>query len=744
MKTNEIDDKALLEAAQLTAYALGELEGAEKEATAARVAQDPAARAFVEATRATAAELQKDLKSELTNHAAVAARTEAPRAAAPASAGPSRRRYWLLGLGTAAAALLLVGLIVGPVREQARLAAPDAQASASGHNAKTELKAALAIEYPRPAMIGTPTSPPPGARLDPALARQNAPVATVTTTSPIADSSLGYNQYGPATTLPEPLLPPDADNGTNAFAHIVDNAFLRPTDHPLSTFSIDVDTGSYSLIRSFLTQQGQLPPPDAVRIEEMLNYFDYTYEPPTDERPFATRVEIAPCPWAPEHRLAKIGLKGREVHRDQRPLSNLVFLLDVSGSMSASNKLPLVQQGLSLLVQQLTEGDYVSIVVYAGAAGAVLPPTSGDQKQVILNSLNRLSAGGSTNGGQGIRLAYTLARQHFVQGGCNRVILCTDGDFNVGTTGQGDLVRLIEKEAKSGVFLSIFGFGMGNYKDATLEQLADKGNGNYGYIDTLSEAQKIFVDQMSGTLVTIAKDVKIQVEFNPAIVGAYRLIGYENRMLRKEDFNDDTKDAGEIGAGHTVTALYEIVPAGQAIPAAPGVDPLKYQAPTQEAPAASSGEMMTVKLRYKEPDGETSQLLEFPITDEGRTLGKSTPDFRFAAAVAAFGMILRDSPYKGVSTPDFVAELAGEGLGDDAHGYRAEFVTLVQRAATLLAQRDARGQVHVIQPGDTLGAIALRYLGSSDPRTVKRLTDENPGLDPLKLQVGHKLRIPTR
>ncbi|MEE8461681.1 MAG: von Willebrand factor type A domain-containing protein [Acidobacteriota bacterium] len=478
-----------------------------------------------------------------------------------------------------------------------------------------------------------------------------------------------------------PLDIPAPEFNTEAYDRIEDNQFLQATQNPLSTFSIDVDTASYAVVRRFL-QGGTLPPKDAVRIEEMLNYFSYNYPVPSEEGPFSASVEVAQAPWALEHRLVRIGLKGQELGMEQRPSSNLVFLLDVSGSMQPANKLPLLKNAMRLLVDRLGEKDRVAIVVYAGASGLVLPSTSSDQKGKILAALENLRAGGSTNGGSGIRLAYQTAVSNFITGGVNRVILATDGDFNVGTTNQGDLTRLIEDNAKSGVFLTVLGFGMGNYKDSTLEKLADMGNGNYAYIDTINEARKVLVDEINATLVTIAKDVKIQIEFNPLQVSAYRLIGYENRLLRKEDFNDDTKDAGEIGAGHTVTALYEIVPAGKGLQI-PGVDPLKYQTPMGTTDVAQSGELLTLKLRYKQPDGETSRLLEFPVRDGGKAYSQASQDFKFAAAVASFGMILRQSPYQGNGTLAAVLELAQEGKGSDPHGYRGEFLELVKQAIEL-------------------------------------------------------------
>ncbi|MCB1694451.1 MAG: von Willebrand factor type A domain-containing protein, partial [Pseudomonadales bacterium] len=408
----------------------------------------------------------------------------------------------------------------------------------------------------------------------------------------------------------------------------------------------------------------------------------YDYAPPHDAHPFAAHMEIAPCPWNASNRLVRIGLKGKELDAGSRPPLNLVFLLDVSGSMNAPNKLPLVKRAMNVLVNQLDQRDRVSIVVYAGAAGIVLPPTSGNDPQAILDAIERLQAGGSTAGGAGIELAYKTAQENFDAEAVNRVILCTDGDFNVGMTQPGDLVRLIEEKAKTGIFLNVLGFGMGNYKDSTLEDLSNKGNGMYAYIDDFSEARKVLVDQMTGTLVTIAKDVKIQVEFNPAMVAGYRLIGYENRMLKKEDFNNDKVDAGEIGAGHTVTAFYELVPAGQGMDDVPPVDALKYQSET--APSAAAGEWLTLKLRYKLPDGDTSTKVEYPLV-EGALVGEVVPstDFRFAASVAAFGQLLRESPFVTGYTYDDVIDLAQGSLGSDRNGYRAEFLKLVRNAKAI-------------------------------------------------------------
>jgi Ca-activated chloride channel family protein len=419
-----------------------------------------------------------------------------------------------------------------------------------------------------------------------------------------------------------------------------------------------------------------------VRIEELINYFDYDYAPPEGEEPFSTHVTVASCPWNPQHRLARIGIQGRVIDEDALPPSNLVFLLDVSGSMAAGNKLPLVKQAIELLVRELDERDRVAIVVYAGASGLALPSTSGADTTTILRALDRLEAGGGTAGAAGIQLAYQTAVANFIEGGANRVILATDGDFNVGVSDQGELIELIEDRARSGVHLSVLGFGMGNLQDGTLEQIADHGNGHYAYIDDLDEARKVLVTERGGTLVTIAKDVKIQVELNPMEVHAYRLIGYENRALEARDFDDDRKDAGEIGAGHSVTALYEIVPAGADL-AVPGAPVLKYQRPTGTTDAAASGELMTVKLRYKQPDEQRSRLITVPVRDGGAAWGTVDHDFRFAAAVACFGMLLRDDPYRGEASWSLITELVARTVASKPQPLRAEFLELAARAQQL-------------------------------------------------------------
>ncbi|MFN6461724.1 MAG: von Willebrand factor type A domain-containing protein [Nostoc sp. DedVER02] len=475
---------------------------------------------------------------------------------------------------------------------------------------------------------------------------------------------------------------------TENYNRIEDNPFHRVGNDPLSTFSIDVDTASYSNVRRFITQ-GELPPKDAVRIEELINYFTYNYPQPKGQRPFSVTTEVAAAPWNPQHKLVQVGLQGKRLESETLPPSNLVFLIDVSGSMNDPNKLPLVQQSLKLLVNKLRPEDRVSLVVYAGNAGVVLPATPGSQKSTILAAIDRLEAGGSTAGGQGIELAYKIAKQNFLKSGNNRVILATDGDFNVGVSSDGELTRLIEQKREQGIFLTVLGFGTGNYKDGKMEQLADKGNGNYAYIDTLLEAKKVLVNDLRGTLFTIAKDVKIQVEFNPAKVQAYRLIGYENRLLQNQDFNDDKKDAGDIGAGHSVTALYEIIPTGtKSDVKLPEVDPLRYQRSGETAPDAAGNELMQVKLRYKLPQDSISQLISQTIQDDDlRSDQIPSTNLRFAAAVATFGMVLRDSEYKGNANYDLVMKLATQAKGEDQEGYRDEFIRLVEQSRGLITRK---------------------------------------------------------
>lgn len=509
-------------------------------------------------------------------------------------------------------------------------------------------------------------------------AQPSAPATDVAANANAADAkSAAYRGRG---ILAEPRDEERSAAG-ESYAKIDENPFLEAARAPLSTFSIDVDTASYSNTRRFLND-GQLPPRDAVRIEELVNYFTYDYPQPDGQTPFSVTTEVAECPWNTQHKLVHIGLQGKKVAQENLPPANLVFLIDVSGSMDEPDKLPLVKSSLRTLASQLTARDRVAVVVYAGASGLVLPSTPGDQRGEIVSAVERLQAGGSTNGGSGIRLAYRVAEENFIKGGTNRVVLATDGDFNVGLTSDAELVKLIEEKRSGGVFLSVLGFGTGNLNDSMMEKLADKGNGNYAYIDTESEARKALGEQVAGTLATIAKDVKIQVEFNPRLVAGYRLIGYENRLLADKDFNDDTKDAGEIGAGHTVTALYEVVPAGQKLEN-PGVDELKYSRPAEVAQGASTNELLTVKLRYKEPEGDVSRPLNVGVPDRQASYSNASDNFKFSAAVAEFGLLLRGSRYKAQSSYVNAAELARASAGSDLSGRRAEFVNLVESARSL-------------------------------------------------------------
>ena len=700
-----------LEDPKLTAYALGELtDETERASVEALVSQSDDARRLVEEIRSTASLLRKELAAEPSIELTGIHRERIDRSL------EKRARMGRFLSWTAAAAVVLFSVSIVwwwklshmPEVAEPEVAEPEARVSSyptpPPPAAPAFVAPALTPGQKKGAVSGETEGGVPGgvaggmgggvvggapAAIESATMQELRSLGYIGYTAgapsvpspPEAYARYGYEGRNTDSLDVQRVRPPFHTEG---YDRIDDNPFLGVGQNPLSTFSIDVDTASYANVRRFVSQS-MLPPKDAVRIEEMVNYFDYDYPAPPEGQPFSVNVEIADAPWKPEHRLMRIGLKGTPLSLDDRPRLNLVFLLDVSGSMEPPDKLPLLKKAMRLLVDELRENDQVAIVVYAGASGMVLPRTSGDQKGVILDALDRLQAGGSTNGGAGIQLAYDHAVAHFIPGGTNRVVLATDGDFNVGVTSQGELTRLIEERAASGVFLSVLGFGMGNYKDSTLEKLADRGNGNYAYIDSLSEARKVLVREMGSTLVTIAKDVNIQIEFNPAEVESYRLIGYENRVLRAEDFNDDEKDAGEIGAGHTVTALYEIVPAG--VPTdTPSVDPLKYQQSLAATQTASTGEILTVKLRYKEPDGETSKLLERPVRDEEKTYASATQDFKFAAAVASFGMILRDSPHKGNATFDGVLELAREGVGADRHGYRAEFLELARRAKSLREQ----------------------------------------------------------
>ncbi len=471
----------------------------------------------------------------------------------------------------------------------------------------------------------------------------------------------------------------DDNFNTEGYSAISENGYKQAVKSPLSTFSIDVDAASYSNVRRFL-KEGTKPPIDAVRIEEMINYFNYDYSQPNDEHPFSITNEVAECPWNSENLLLHIGLQGKKIETKNLPASNLVFLLDVSGSMDSPNKLPLLKKAFKLLVGQLREDDKVAIVVYAGNSGLVLPSTSGSKKEDILNALNRLNAGGSTAGASGLKQAYKVASENFIDGGNNRIILATDGDFNIGESSNAEMERLIEKEREKGIFISVLGFGMGNYKDDKMEIIADKGNGNYAYIDNILEAKKVLVNEFGGTLFTIAKDVKIQIEFNPAVVAEYRLVGYENRMLASEDFADDKKDAGELGSGHNVTALYEI----KLVTNKKKQDQeLKYQNTSLNNTAYTGNELATVKFRYKKPEGTKSLLMEKVIPNTRIDKQELSDNYKFSSAVAGFGLLLRESKFKGNCSYEMLINLAQQSKGEDKEGYRSEFIQLMKLAKQL-------------------------------------------------------------
>ncbi|MBL7786584.1 MAG: VWA domain-containing protein [Chitinophagales bacterium] len=477
-----------------------------------------------------------------------------------------------------------------------------------------------------------------------------------------------------------PSPPADEEMNTEAYNSIQENPFVSPQSQALSTFSIDVDRASYANIRRFINDK-QMPPEGSVRIEEMVNYFNYDYPTPTTEHPFGIYTELTKCPWTTDHQLLRIGIQGKKIANSQLPPNNLVFLIDVSGSMDEPNKLPLVKQALRLLVDQMRPQDHIAIVVYAGAAGLALPPTSGSNKSAIMEAISNLYAGGSTAGGEGLELAYQIAEQNFQKNGNNRIILATDGDFNVGVSSDAAMENLISSKRKSGVYLSCLGFGDGNYKDSKMETLADKGNGNYSYIDSEIEAKKVLLQEMGSTLLTIAKDVKIQVEFNPNLVQAYRLIGYENRLLAAEDFEDDTKDAGELGAGHTVTALYEIIPTGVSTNLVRKSPTLKYQSSSTNV--NNSDELCTIKFRYKRPASEQSVEIVQTQAPQVVALEQASENTRFASAVALTGMLLRHSNFKGKGSYDMAQQLATQAKGNDAEGYRKEFIDLIGQAKTL-------------------------------------------------------------
>jgi len=510
------------------------------------------------------------------------------------------------------------------------------------------------------------------------LSQQAVPTKRIAVKKSKPDRSIGYALPAPA--HHDIVMPTVHAWNTESYNAVTENGFINTGNDPLSTFSIDVDTASYSNIRRFINQ-GSMPPVGAVRIEEMINYFPYDYPQPSGKHPFSVTTELGPCPWNDKHQLVRIGLKAKNIEKNDLPPSNLVFLIDVSGSMSSANKLPLLKQSMKMLVKQFNKDDRISIVVYAGNDSILLEPTAGSEQQKIMDAIDSLGAGGSTHASSGIITAYKLAEQVFMPKGNNRIILASDGDFNVGTTTRGALQKLIEEKRVSGIYLTVLGFGMGNYHDDTMEVLADKGNGNYAYIDSLLEAKKVMVKEMSGTMFALARDVKIQVEFNPARIGAYRLIGYENRTLADEDFNDDKKDAGEIGVGHIVTALYELVPAGSND--TPSVDPLKYQQVIKKTTSGTSNELMTIKLRYKTLQTNKSTLLSTVVNKTNVDLNKTSDDFRFAASVAGYGMLLTQSDLRGKLDYDQIQTLAKGAKGMDAEGYRAEFIRLVEMTQLL-------------------------------------------------------------
>ena len=636
------------------------------------------------------------------------------------------RRYIALAVVSLAAALALVGVsaqarvgtVAGTIRDASGTAVPGVTVSlvdTTGRSRSTASSATGAFQFSglapgnytlsttRSGFLPASLTAVVGAGVTTTLAvtlqadprqRADTPTETKATESqqapappppaPVSAAVAGGVIGGMADYRATPMFRREAAFNTEAYDRIDDNQWTEVGGKPLSTFSIDVDTASYSNVRRYLAQ-GSLPPKDSVRIEELVNYFSYDYAEPRGARPFSIVTSVGEAPWNRRHRLALIGLQARHMDSGSVPPRNLVFLIDVSGSMAMPNKLPLVKSSLAMLARNLTEKDRLAIVVYAGAAGLVLPSTSGADTSTILGALSRLEAGGSTNGAQGIQLAYQVAQQHFVRGGVNRVVLATDGDFNVGVTSRGDLTRFIEEQRTSGISLSVLGFGMGNLKDSTMEALADRGNGNYSYIDSLNEAQKVLVEQAGGTLVTIAKDVKLQVEFNPRAVAAYRLIGYENRLLQDRDFNDDKKDAGDMGAGHSVTALYELIPVGETLDV-PGIDPLKYQQTPSPSRAATLDELMTVKVRFKAPDADKSELTSVTVPARAAT----SPELGFASAVAEFSMLLRDSEHKGAASFSDVRTLAARFKGADPFGHRAEFLRLIDAAEAVSQLGSAR------------------------------------------------------
>ncbi len=745
---------------RLTAYVLGELDDEQRAAFEAEIAGDDAVTAEIEALRALATSMEKELTVEGTpalkaeQRAAILDASDASVSTASSGGGYGR-------LAVAAAVLVAVPVLVlasqtrgsengfrSPPEEGHMLFAGDGDNAESVGDPQTTVDETLmevteeaaarrallegataartyetrgqgpVAESGGPSTVTMepggliPPGPPPPTPTTPSIGLVMGGTGVAGGGNGGADSKpvdgVSWNlHYGSAGSAPhgrffgreghggfgsEGFNPRVTIPGTEAYDSVRENPFTRTIDVHTSTFSIDVDTASYANVRRFLVQNNRLPPPQAVRVEELINYFPYAYEAPADDatHPFAAHVQIAACPWNPQHRLARVALKGKTMETHERPSANLVFLVDVSGSMRDANKLPLAVKGLKMMLESLDGDDRVGIVTYAGQAQVALASTSAGEFDNVAKVIDGLRAGGSTNGGSGIQMAYDEAQKHFIEGGVNRVVLLTDGDFNVGISDRAGLVALIQEKAKSNVFLSVVGFGQGNLKDAQMEELSNKGNGNYAYVDGEKEARKIFVEELTGALVTIAKDVKIQVQFNPKRVAGYRLIGYENRRLAARDFNDDAKDAGEIGAGHTVTALYELVPAGIHLPG-PRVDPNPFVDPADaepekekaQPPMADSKALFKLRLRYKQPESLRSVLMEQFAMDEGLSFEKADDDFQWAAAVAGFGMLLRGSAHLGQTNYDAVLEIAKPLVGEDEGSLRREFLNVVTKAKSL-------------------------------------------------------------
>jgi Ca-activated chloride channel family protein len=653
----------LIDDPRLTAYALGELPVTEVKEFEMELEKDKAAQAEIESIQKQAGLLKEELKSE-----------SGPRLAANqresilnASSGINWKKFFLRAGFSSFVTAMLVVTIVYKTGDVAKVGLASKSFDKADMLLEEEVMADNSIKNAKP--VRRKLEYKKAAKMK---SRAASPRDMEMSTSFGLAKGGGFAGNG-IQFVPLP------QNESESYATAKTNEFLKVLENPLSTFSIDVDTASYSNMRRFVNN-GTTPPTDAVKVEEFINYFNYKYEAPTGKAPFSVNLEMAESPWNKGYKLVRVGLKGKEIALNSRPNSNLVFLLDVSGSMNSPNKLPLLKESLKMLLRKLDERDRVAMVVYAGASGLVLPSTPANKRTEILGALNKLSAGGSTNGGAGIELAYKTATENFIPGGINRVILATDGDFNVGTQGRTGLLKLIKEKSKSKVFLTVLGLGMGNYKDDTLETLAQNGNGNYAYIDNMNEAKKVLNEDLSGTLMTIAKDVKIQVEFNPSKVAAYRLVGYENRMLKSKDFNDDKKDAGEIGAGHTVTAFYEVVPVGVELKGT-SIDKLKYQVAKAKKvavqPKSNSEELLNVKLRFKSPEGSKSEKIEFPLLGPAMPFDSASEDFRFATAVATYAQLLKGDDRIGDLTYSDVIKMAKKAKGTDKYQYREEFIELV-------------------------------------------------------------------